>query len=60
MSPQNRPHSHPGPLAMPLQAPCPARSAALDLLHDFALPDALSLELWLDRIESRNQKEPRP
>jgi hypothetical protein len=41
-------------------APCPARAAALDLLHGFAFPDAFSLELWLDRIESRNQQERHP
>jgi hypothetical protein len=60
MSPQNRPHSHPDPLAMPPYAPCSARAAALDLLRDFAFPDSFSIEAWLDRIESRNGREMRP
>lgn len=60
MSPQSRPRSHPDQLAMPLHAPCPARAAALDMLHDFSLPDAFSVEIWLDRIESRHGREMRP
>lgn len=60
MSPQNRPHSHPDTLPMRPHAPCPARAAALDLLHGFAFPDAFSVEVWLDRIESRNGRELRP
>ncbi|HEY9019227.1 MAG: hypothetical protein QUV10_14175 [Paracoccaceae bacterium] len=60
MSPQNRPHSITDRLAAPVPSPCPARAAALDLLHDFALPDACNVEFWLDRIEARTSREIRP
>ncbi|MDX5401354.1 MAG: hypothetical protein LPK02_03060 [Rhodobacterales bacterium] len=60
MSPQNRPRSHPDRLAVPVHAPCHDRAAALDLLQDLSFPDAFSVELWLDRIESRNGREMRP
>lgn len=60
MSPQNRPRSHSDRLAVSLHAPCRDRAAALDLLQNQSLPDSLSVELWLDCIESRHGREMRP
>ena len=64
MSPQNRPRSYPerhaDGLALPVHALCHGRAAALDMLHDFSLPDSLSVEAWLDCIEGRNGREMHP
>lgn len=60
MSPQFRPHTAPVSPAAHAPLPCPARAAALDLLHAFALPEACNVESWLDRIEAQNGREVRP
>jgi hypothetical protein len=57
MSPHNRPQFPPNADLLPImastQAPCHERSAVLDLLQGFSLPDACNLECWLDQIEGR-------
>ncbi len=37
-----------------------ARAVALELLQDFALPEACNIETWFDRIETRAMRELRP
>lgn len=37
-----------------------ARAVALELLQDFALPEACNIETWFDRIETRALREVRP
>lgn len=60
MSPQNRPRSLSDRLVTPAQIMCHARAAALEMLHDFSLPETCNVEAWLDRIEASHGREMRP
>jgi hypothetical protein len=59
MSPQNRPRSNADRYSLRPPMHCHARAATLDQLHDFSLPDAVNVELWLDRIDARRDREVR-
>ena len=60
MLPQNRPHFLTDRPTKPVHPTCHERGVALDLLQGFSLPDACSIEHWLDRIEALNGREMRP
>ncbi len=60
MSPQNRPRSRADRSAQRHFTVSFAMAATLDQLCDHSIPDAVNMEIWLDRIDAGRDAEVRP